>query len=107
MIPNCDSTTIVIFGATGDLTHRKLIPALYNNFHKERLTEFSDQEPYWGLLLASDESGKSIQGWASAERMRVPFSAPLPVPTMIDSGVARPRAQGQAMISTATAATRA
>ncbi|HRV93966.1 MAG TPA: glucose-6-phosphate dehydrogenase [Anaerolineae bacterium] len=41
MIPNCDSTTIVIFGATGDLTHRKLIPALYNNFHKERLTECS------------------------------------------------------------------
>ena len=25
-----DSCTIVIFGATGDLTHRKLIPALYN-----------------------------------------------------------------------------
>ena len=24
------SCTIVIFGATGDLTHRKLIPALYN-----------------------------------------------------------------------------
>ena len=22
--------TVVIFGATGDLTHRKLIPALYN-----------------------------------------------------------------------------
>jgi glucose-6-phosphate 1-dehydrogenase len=25
-----DSCTIVIFGATGDLTHRKLVPALYN-----------------------------------------------------------------------------
>src|SRR3712207_3249768 len=25
-----DACTIVIFGATGDLTHRKLIPALYN-----------------------------------------------------------------------------
>jgi len=25
-----DSCTVVIFGATGDLTHRKLIPALYN-----------------------------------------------------------------------------
>ncbi len=35
--------------------------------------------------------------------MRMPFSAPLPVPTMIDVGVASPRAQGQAMISTATA----
>jgi len=29
--------TIVIFGATGDLTWRKLIPALYNNYVKGRL----------------------------------------------------------------------
>ena len=40
---------------------------------------------------------------ASAERIRTPFSAPLPVPTMIDSGVASPSAHGQAMISTDTA----
>ncbi|MEX2444008.1 MAG: glucose-6-phosphate dehydrogenase [Alkalispirochaeta sp.] len=33
--------TIVIFGATGDLTHRKLLPALYNNFRKEKLNEVS------------------------------------------------------------------
>jgi glucose-6-phosphate 1-dehydrogenase len=32
-------TTIVIFGASGDLTSRKLIPALYNNFKKWRLPE--------------------------------------------------------------------
>ena len=25
----CEPVTIVIFGASGDLTHRKLIPALY------------------------------------------------------------------------------
>lgn len=31
------ATTIVIFGASGDLTQRKLIPALYNNFKKQRL----------------------------------------------------------------------
>lgn len=31
------STTLIIFGASGDLTHRKLIPALYNNFRKDRL----------------------------------------------------------------------
>ncbi len=43
----------------------------------------------------------------SASRMRVPAWAPLPVPTMIDSGVASPSAHGQAMISTDTAATRA
>jgi glucose-6-phosphate 1-dehydrogenase len=29
--------TVVIFGASGDLTRRKLIPALYNNFIKKRL----------------------------------------------------------------------
>src|SRR5688572_31379085 len=28
--------TVVIFGATGDLTHRKLVPALYN-LQRERL----------------------------------------------------------------------
>ena len=32
-------TAIVIFGASGDLTARKLIPALYNNFRKKRLPE--------------------------------------------------------------------
>lgn len=32
-------TTIIIFGASGDLTHRKLIPALFNNYVKERLPE--------------------------------------------------------------------
>ena len=36
---------------------------------RARLAEFTQQEPYWGLLLSFDETGKSIQGWASAERM--------------------------------------
>jgi glucose-6-phosphate 1-dehydrogenase len=35
----CLPTTIVIFGASGDLTWRKLIPALYNNFKKGSLHE--------------------------------------------------------------------
>ncbi len=30
-------TTIVVFGASGDLTQRKLIPALFNQYHKGRL----------------------------------------------------------------------
>ena len=34
---NSYPTTIVIFGASGDLTQRKLIPALYNSFRKKRL----------------------------------------------------------------------
>jgi glucose-6-phosphate 1-dehydrogenase len=41
MEPVCESTSIVIFGASGDLTWRKLIPALYNNFKKGRLTDCS------------------------------------------------------------------
>ena len=32
-----DSITIVIFGASGDLTRRKLIPALYSLYRKKRL----------------------------------------------------------------------
>jgi glucose-6-phosphate 1-dehydrogenase len=38
-IPKADSTTIVIFGASGDLTYRKLIPALCHNRRKGRLWE--------------------------------------------------------------------
>ena len=32
-----DAVTIVIFGASGDLTERKLIPSLYNLYRKDRL----------------------------------------------------------------------
>jgi glucose-6-phosphate 1-dehydrogenase len=39
MTDNCWKVTLVIFGATGDLTWRKLIPALYNNYRKGRLPE--------------------------------------------------------------------
>ena len=39
--------------------------------------------------------------------IRTPADAPRPMPTMIDIGVARPSAQGHAMISTATAFTSA
>ncbi len=38
MPDTCNPTSIVIFGASGDLTWRKLIPALYNNFKKGRLS---------------------------------------------------------------------
>lgn len=34
---NMKPTTVVIFGASGDLTQRKLVPALYNLFRKNRL----------------------------------------------------------------------
>jgi glucose-6-phosphate 1-dehydrogenase len=32
-------TTFIIFGASGDLTERKLIPALFNSYCKGRLPE--------------------------------------------------------------------
>ena len=45
----------------------------------------------------------SLKVWiASPERIRMPFSAPLPLPTINAVGVAKPRAQGQAMTSTDT-----
>ena len=42
---------------------------------------------------------------ASAFLISTPAWAPRPTPTMIDMGVASPSAHGQAMMSTATAAT--
>src|SRR5689334_23565388 len=33
------ATTLTIFGATGDLAHRKLLPALYNLAHEGQLPE--------------------------------------------------------------------
>jgi glucose-6-phosphate 1-dehydrogenase len=38
-MPQSDNATIVIFGASGDLTQRKLVPALYNLHRKGRLPE--------------------------------------------------------------------
>jgi glucose-6-phosphate 1-dehydrogenase len=38
MEKTCSPLTIVVFGASGDLTWRKLIPALYNNYKKGRLS---------------------------------------------------------------------
>jgi len=35
----CDPVSIVIFGASGDLTQRKLVPGLYNLYLKSRLPE--------------------------------------------------------------------
>jgi glucose-6-phosphate 1-dehydrogenase len=39
MTDTLPATSIVIFGASGDLTWRKLVPALYNNFKKGRMME--------------------------------------------------------------------
>ncbi len=37
MTQNIAKTSVVIFGASGDLTSRKLIPALFNNYRKGRI----------------------------------------------------------------------
>ncbi|MBN1966649.1 MAG: amidohydrolase family protein, partial [Anaerolineae bacterium] len=33
------------------------------------LDAFVQEEPFWGLMLAPDAAGESMQGWATAERM--------------------------------------
>ena len=57
------------------------------------------------VLSTTSVSIFSIRSNASAFLISTPTCAPRPTPTMIDIGVARPSAQGQAMISTLTAAT--
>ncbi len=57
------------------------------------------------VLSMTNVSIFSISSSASAFLIRTPIDAPRPTPTMIDIGVTRPSAQGQAMIRTATAET--
>ena len=59
------------------------------------------------VLSTTSVSIFSKRSSASAFLIRTPAVAPLPTPTMIDIGVARPSAQGQAMMTTETAATSA
>ena len=49
----------------------------------------------------------SISSKASAFLIKIPFLAPLPIPTITDIGVAKPKAQGQATMRTAKALTKA
>ena len=57
------------------------------------------------VLSTTSVSTFSMRSSASAFLISTPACAPRPTPTMIDIGVASPSAQGQAMISTLTAAT--
>ncbi len=59
------------------------------------------------VLSTTSVSIFSKRSSASAFLIRIPVVAPLPIPTMIDIGVASPKAQGQAMIRTETAVTSA
>ena len=58
------------------------------------------------VLSTTSVSTLSKRSSASAFLISTPARAPRPTPTMIDIGVASPSAQGQAMISTDTAASR-
>ncbi len=59
------------------------------------------------VLSSTTVSTRRVDSSTSGPRMSRPSWAPRPVPTSSAVGVARPRAQGQAMISTATAAAKA
>src|SRR3954465_15656649 len=54
------ATTLVIFGATGDLSRRKLLPALYNLAHEGALPEL------FNLIGISrrDQSDEEFRGFA-------------------------------------------
>ena len=59
------------------------------------------------VLSSTTVSTRRVFSSTSGPLMRMPSCAPRPVPTMRAVGVASPSAQGQAMISTATAAVNA
>ncbi len=57
----CKSITLVIFGASGDLTWRKLIPALYNNFKKGRLSECASIVGFARRPFTSDDFRRRLK----------------------------------------------
>ena len=78
--------------------HRRLVAAL------GATTSVSAGSPRVIVPVLSSMMASSFSALCSAspERIRMPFSAPLPMPTVSDVGVARPSAHGQAMISVVT-----
>ena len=62
--------TIVIFGATGDLTRRKLMPALYNNFRKGRLNHLQSIVGFarrdWSDEYFREQAKSGVQEFSSA-----------------------------------------
>ena len=64
------TTVIVIFGVTGDLARRKLIPSLFNNLIKGRLPEplkvVGVGRRDWTDATLIDHAHKSLQEFATA-----------------------------------------
>ncbi len=97
------STAIVIFGATGDLNHRKLIPALYNLAHDNYLpskfvimgvsrTKLSDQQFRDSLYDAvKNHSRRPVSPEEWAEFSKNVFYQPLDATNVADFGVLKSR----------------
>src|SRR5436309_10634030 len=72
-------TTLVIFGATGDLSKRKLLPALYNLAHEGSLPERFN-------LIGSSRSDKSHDDFRGEMREAIEqFSRTPPNPQVLDA----------------------
>src|ERR1700756_1829477 len=78
-------TALVIFGATGDLAHRKLLPALYNLAHEGFLPE------HFELIgvARGDQSHEDFQRIARESIER--FSRRRPEPDVVDALLANVR----------------
>src|SRR5947209_9012000 len=71
-------TSLVIFGATGDLAHRKLLPALYNLAHEGALPERFE-------LIGVARSGYSDEDFRAEARKSIErFSRTKPNPDVLD-----------------------
>jgi glucose-6-phosphate 1-dehydrogenase len=78
-------TSLVIFGATGDLAHRKLLPALYNLAHEGALPERFE-------LIGVSRSEMSHEDFQSSARESIErFSRHKPDPAVLDGLVANMR----------------
>ena len=90
--------------AGAERQHRRFVEARRPAPPRRRAACLRSSVPVLSTTSVSIFSSRSS---ASAFLISTPAVAPLPTPTMIDIGVARPSAQGQAMIRTETAATSA
>ncbi len=74
-----DPTTMVIFGATGDLAHRKLLPAIYNLAHEGALPERFNLVGF-AFEDYTDESFREMMGEAINQ-----YSRRAPKPEVLDA----------------------
>jgi glucose-6-phosphate 1-dehydrogenase len=81
-------TTLVIFGATGDLSRRKLLPALYNLAHEGALPE------HFNLVGVSRRDQSDDDFRALAREAIQEFSRREPDPTVLEELLARLRYLG-------------